>query len=330
MKSKDTESLLKDVKNFLNFRYRNVNPLTTLRTIDSYEYEDVLKELGTNIITDMYLTRTLAYVTIEKEDPTQKRANLIRVFSFTRALDVISIPVMRDALVTRYGDKSIEFHRKGMVICAPYAPGVWRAGVLFFIVDKPVPADIEDAIVFSEELTTKVASITIDDLWKLRKENEVLKDIENFQSRFFEVEVEKFLRRKHGYVDTDTGFKPPYLRGKEIDVIARKDTLTAKLTLTVCECKLRFKDRPITENEIQEFAEKFRIIRQHETEKACKEGRNLEMHGWFVTNTSKISEAIFNLAKDSSVTIKIASLPKNWKRRSNWAIFDLTNANSNI
>lgn len=330
-KSKDNASLLDGIRGFLNSRYRKVNPLITLRAIDSFEYEDVLEELGVNIITDMYLTRTLAYVTIEKEDPTLKHANLIRVFSFTRGLDVISIPIMRDALVMRYGEDSIKFPQGGMVICAPYAPGVWRAGVLFFLVDKPRPEDIEDAIRFSEELTRKVASITIEDLWKLiGKKPEALKDVEDFQSRFFELEVENFLRRKYGYFNTDTRLKPPYLSGKEIDVIARKDVLSGKNTVTICECKLRFNDTPITENEIQEFAEKLRVIRDYEAEKAYKEGRGLKMYGWFVTNTQKVPERIIKLAEDNDIEIRIASLPKNWRRRSDWKVLDLLKATDKV
>jgi len=326
-KSRDNASLLDEMRRFLTSRYRKLDPSSTLRAINSYEYEDVLEELGEDIITDMYLTHTLAYVTIEKEDPTLKHANLIRVFSFTRGLDIISIPIMRDALVMRYGDESIEFPREGMVICAPYAPGIWRAGVLLFLVDEPKPEDIEDAITFSEVLTRKVSTITIDDLWKLAgKEPEALEDIENFQSRIFEMEVERFLRREYGYFSTDTRLKPPYLEGKEIDVIARKDVLAGKNTVTICECKLRFNDTPITKDEIQKFAEKFQVIREHEAEKAHTEGRGLEIYGWFVTNTHKLSERVIKLAKDNNVELRIASLPKNWKRRSDWKVLDLLKA----
>ena len=323
-KSKVDASLLDEIRRFLSSRYRKLDPLSTLRAINSFEYEDVLEEMGENIITDMYLTRTLTYVTIEREDPTLKHANLIRVFSLTRGLDIISIPTMRDALVMRYGDESIKFSRGGMVICAPYAPRIWRAGVLFFLVDKPKPEDIEDAITFSEELTGKVSSVTIDDLWKLSgKKPEARTDIENLHSRIFELQVERFLREKYGYFSTGTRLKPPYLGGKEIDVIARKDVLGVKNTVTICECKLRFNNTPITKNEIQEFAEKLRSIRKYEAEKAYKEGRSLKIYGWFVTNTHKLFEGIIKLAEKNGMEIKIASLPKNWKRRSDWKVLDL-------
>lgn len=316
---------LEKIRSFLNSRYRRVDPLTLLRAINAFEYEDVLQKLADYIITDMYLTRTLVYVSIEKEDPTLKQANLISVFSFTHGLDIWSIPIMRDLLILRYGNESIR-SSKGMVTCAPYAPGIWRTGVLFCLVDKPKPNDIEDAIGFSGELARKVSSITIDDLLELaEKKPKAKKDVENFLARIFELQVESFLRKQYGYINTDTSFKPPYLKGREIDVIARKDILTKRSTLTVCECKLRFDDRPITEKEIEEFAEKLEIIKEYEILKAEKEGKNLKLYGWLITNTSKLSESAIKLAEKRKIEIKVVRLPKNWRQRSDWNILGLLN-----
>ena len=135
--------------------------------------------------------------------------------------------------------------------------------------------------------------------------------IENYISRIYEDSVGQYLHIQHGY-DTRIRYKPNYLDGKEIDVFGEK---ISPRTFTVCECKLRLNDNPITLEEINYFYEKKEIIIKKE-----RRSQSDKFYFWFITNTDKISEEVNQLAKQYKIDLKIGELPSNWKTRSDWSI----------
>jgi len=139
---------------------------------------------------------------------------------------------------------------------------------------------------------------------------------ENFQSRLFEIATAKYLQDQFNY-DTQTGFKPKYLKGKEIDVFAEKGIKQKKIT--VCECKLRFNDRPITLDEIEYFHKKIKLIEKNETLRS-----HVQFQFWFVTNTEKQEKDVPKFAKKHGIKLKKAHISKNWKKRSDWAVGKIT------
>lgn len=148
--------------------------------------------------------------------------------------------------------------------------------------------------------------------------------IDNLLSYKFEQEVENFLRKEHGYVYSWCRYKPPYL-GKELDVYASKGG--KHVTITICECKLRLGDQPITEEEIQYFSNKTATVRQYEQQKANKEGKQVRIYLWFITNADKVEEEAIKLAKKNRIEIKRASIPKRDNLLSNpaWTVTKVEN-----
>lgn len=141
--------------------------------------------------------------------------------------------------------------------------------------------------------------------------------ISNLLSYKFEKEVEYHLRQKHQYPRTQTRYKPPYL-GREIDVYASKGERI--MIITLCECKLRLDNGPITAHEVEEFVEKARAVHQYEQDKGEKEGRQVKIHLWFVTNTRFAEKAALEVAKINDVAILQAVLPKNFRTNPNWRL----------
>jgi len=135
---------------------------------------------------------------------------------------------------------------------------------------------------------------------------------ENFLSRIFEDATAEFLRDKHGY-GTRARIKPNYLEGKEIDVFAVKNTEPRHIT--VCECKLRFNNAPITISEITCLNKKIKIIEEKEGER----GQTI-FHKWMVSNSTNFEQGVVEYAKNIGIELVITDIGKNWKKRSDWKI----------
>ncbi len=73
---------------------------------------------------------------------------------------------------------------------------------------------------------------------------------ENYMSRIYEDAIADYLRKIYQY-NTTPRYKPEYLQGGEIDVFAEKGLMPKNIT--ICECKLRFNEAPITLQEIKKF-----------------------------------------------------------------------------
>jgi hypothetical protein len=134
---------------------------------------------------------------------------------------------------------------------------------------------------------------------------------ENYLSRTFEDSTADYLREKYGY-GTKTRFKPIYLANREIDVFAEKGLGRDK---TICECKLRINNSPITMDELERFAEKIPIIRENESKRVAP-----NFHFWLVTNSHTMQEGVVEYAEKMGIEIMEAKLPANWKKRSDWSI----------
>ena len=80
-------------------------------------------------------------------------------------------------------------------------------------------------------------------------------------ARIFEDATADYLRQKHSY-DAYARYRPAYLENKEIDVFGRRAGIPQRIT--VCECKLRFGDSPITMTDITIFHEKILVIKENE------------------------------------------------------------------
>jgi len=139
---------------------------------------------------------------------------------------------------------------------------------------------------------------------KILKKSQSL--IHNLLSNKFEKEVENYIKREYQYQNTQLNYKPPYL-GREIDVCASKGT--EKITMTICECKLKLGNQAITSKEVERFAELSRIFHQYEQDKARKEGRQITIRSWFVTNTNLISENAAKIANKYKIKIMQAIIP---------------------
>jgi hypothetical protein len=135
--------------------------------------------------------------------------------------------------------------------------------------------------------------------------------LDNLASYKFEREVESYLRRELQYTHSFCGYKPPYLL-RQIDVFASKGDL--KTTITICECKLRLKHKPIDIEEIERFSELAYAFRKHENKKAGKEGRRLTIYAWLVTNADSAKKEAVTLAKKNKIEIKHAEIPKGRER----------------
>jgi hypothetical protein len=217
-------------------------------------------------------------------------------------------------------------------ILAWQSPGIWRTGVQFLqyelehdMVDEVV---VEAAIEFSENFATLVSSTTIQDLWLLKSDlkivstDEAMKAFENLQARHFEMCVQEFLQSKYGYANIITRYKPPYLKGKEIDVYARKGRIGQRKIVTVCECKLRFNKRKMQLKEIDYFLEVASKVRQYESELITREGGSVKIEVWLVTNTT-VSPPTLEILHQNDIRVMIAKLPSNWRKRGDWKIIEM-------
>ena len=192
--------------------------------------------------------------------------------------------------------------------------GMWRAGVLLFLVDEPSRIEIERAVEYSESLANLVSTITLDDIWRLKSKlggisaQTMAGIFPNLCARIFEARLGDFLRRKYNYQDVETRWKPGYLRGKELDVYAINAHVRGINRITICECKLVIGDRAVTFDEIQAFKQVADEVESAER----SQGRPLfQFQAWFVTTTTKIEERAKQLV-DESFKIKVAKLPANW------------------
>ena len=324
-------SKLSQIRHYLEEKYTRIDPFPSLFILNSYDGFEVTKEICDELITDMYVIGGLVYITFEKEDPTLLNPNILRVFSYTRGLDIPSPEIIDDLIEAKYG-KRVRFfgNRDSMnTILGWQSPGIWRTGVQFLqhelendLVDEVV---IEAAIEFSENFAELVSSITIQDLWQLKSGlkrasiSEAIEVFENLQARYFEICVQEFLRSKYGYVDAITRYKPPYLKGKEIDVYARKGRIGERKTVTICECKLRFERREIQTKDIAEFLEIASKVKQYESELITKEGGSAKIEAWLVTNTT-VSPHALEILQQKDVKVMIAELPAGWHQREDWKI----------
>ncbi len=144
--------------------------------------------------------------------------------------------------------------------------------------------------------------------------------ITNLLSYKFEKEVEYYLRQEHQYSRTLTRYKPPYLN-REIDVYASKGD--RKTVITVCECKLRLNNQPISAEEVEKFAETVERIREYEHRRAQSEGKQVMIRLWLVTNTSLVEGSALEVAKRSKIKIMKANLPKGFTSNPNWRLSGL-------
>ncbi len=302
--------------------------------LDNYDGLETTKQICDDLITDMYVVKGLTYITLEKEDQTLDNPNILRVFSYTRGLDFPSPKFIDDLIEAKYGERLRFFGEKDDLntIVGWQSEGIWRTGVQFLeyelehdMVDEVV---IEAAIEFSEKLATVVSSITIQDLSLLKSglkrvaATEAMKTLENLQARYFEICVQEFLRMKYGYPNVVTRYNPPYLKGKEIDVYARKDLIGERKAVTICECKLRFEKREIQLEEIVDFLGVTSEVRKHESKLAAEEGGSAKIEAWLITN-SVVSPSVLETLRKNDIRVMIAILPSNWRKRGDWKITEM-------
>ncbi len=325
---------LHQIRKYLKSRYIRVEPFPALFILNNYDGFEVTKEICDELIIDLYVVKGLTYITLEKEDPTLENPNILRVFSYTRGLDIPSSEYIGDLMEAKYGERLRFLGKEDDVntILGWQSPGIWRAGVQFLqyelehdMVDEVV---IEAAIDFSEKFAELVSSITIQDLW-LHKSvlkrvpiSEAIKTLENLQSRHFEICVQEFLKSRHGFTDVVTRYKPPYLEGKEIDVYARKGRIGEQKTVTFCECKLRFGNREIEFEEVSNFIKIASKAKQHELELTAKEGGSVKIETWLVTN-GNVSLGALKILRQNGIKVVTAKLPSNWFKRGDWRIIDI-------
>ena len=146
----------------------------------------------------------------------------------------------------------------------------------------------------------------------------------NFVSYKFQREVESHLRSEYQYTQTICNYKPPYLRGREIDVYASKGA--RRTTITICECKLKLNDQPISADEVKKFSELSKVVREYEQQKARKEGKQVTIYAWIVTNANSVEEPALVIAKETKIRIKQADIPKDLARLFhdvNWSVSQL-------
>ena len=139
---------------------------------------------------------------------------------------------------------------------------------------------------------------------------------ENLLSHLFEIKVGEFLRQKYNYNNVLTRYNPIYLGGKEIDIFAEKGY--RERSLTICECKLRLYDSPISLPEVEDFGEKVPVIREKEASI-----RQTRFKFWFVTNADSLGVGVKAYAKRKKIELMKARLPTNWRNMSDWSVSSL-------
>lgn len=326
-----------EIRKYLANTFTRIEPFPTMFILNNYDGYETTKKICDETITEMYVVKGLTYITLEKEDPSLDNPNILKVFSYTRGLDIPSPGFIDDLIEAKYGKRLRFFGDQDSLntILAWQSPGIWKTGVQFLqyeleheFVDEVV---IKAAIEFSENLAKLVSSITLQDLWILKSRlkvitiNQVMETYRSLQSRHFEMCVQGFLRSNYGYVDVVTRYKPPYLEGKEIDVYAKKGRTGELKTITICECKLRFNDREIQLEEIAVFLEVASKVRQYEQELTEKEGGSVKINIWLVTNTT-VSPLALKLLYKHNIQTMIAKLPSNWHQRGDWKITGMNKA----
>ncbi|MCW4017154.1 MAG: hypothetical protein NWF00_00485 [Candidatus Bathyarchaeota archaeon] len=319
-----------EIKKYLDAHYTKIEPFPALFILNNYDDFDTTKQICNATITDMYAVKALAYITLEKEAPTLSRPNILKVFSYTRGLDVLSSGIMDDLIEAKYGQRYRFFGDKDdfNTTLSFQSSGVWTTGVQFCqyeldhnLVDESI---ISGAVEFSENFAIIVSSVTITDLLSLSKKtkkisiDKLLDIFKNLQSRHFEVSVQEFLRSKYNYSDIRTRYKPPYL-GKEIDVYGKKGRTGETKTIVICECKLKFSNRQVQVEEITRFADLTAEVQQHEKETAKKEGGSVKVKSYLVTN-SYVSSATKDFLNRRGIQIMLVQLPSNWHERGDWEI----------
>jgi hypothetical protein len=138
----------------------------------------------------------------------------------------------------------------------------------------------------------------------------------NFISRTFEDSTAEYLAKKFDY-RTKPRVKPAYLEGREIDVFADKGATSREVT--VCECKFRFSDSPLTMSEIEAFEKKIQIVEDNE-----RKAGGTKFHFWMVTNAKTLEEGVEEYATKTGIEIMRATLSSNWARRSDWTVVNLS------
>ena len=74
---------LRQITKYLDNTYTKVEPFPAMFILNPYGGNKITKEFCDDIITDMYIVKGLTYITIEKEDPTLIKPNILRIFSVT-------------------------------------------------------------------------------------------------------------------------------------------------------------------------------------------------------------------------------------------------------
>lgn len=139
---------------------------------------------------------------------------------------------------------------------------------------------------------------------------------ENALSRLFENAVATHISTKYGYQIRDDKRKPPYLDSRQIDIFAEKGV--DPKYITVCECKLRFKNQPLTMSELEYFNQKILKIREHEGKETP-----ITFCFQFISNTDNLEEGVKEFAIKNKIEIKKAHLPHNWEGRVDWTINEM-------
>jgi hypothetical protein len=309
-----------------------VKPFPALLILNNYDGIETVKRICDELITDMYVVSGLTYITLEKEDLTLDSPNIMKVFSFTRGLEIPDVHLIDDLIEAKYGTRFRFFGAKDSLntILSWQSPGIWRAGVQFLQYelkhDMVNELAIEAAIEFSKHFADAVSSITTEDFWRLKSNlkkvsvSEAMMAFENLQALHFETCVQEVLWSKYGYTEVITRYKPPYLKGREIDVYARKGLVGKRKNVTICECKLKFGDTEVCLEEIKHFLEVVPKVRQYESELAAKEGGSTKTEVWLITNSKRISRQAVSALRNENVRILIAKLPSKWYKKGDWQI----------
>lgn len=328
---------LERIETYLTGKYPSISPREVLLSVRgdresllATDIDSVDQEVF--LVTRMFVTNPLGYITIERESFDSKKPTMLKIFSFTRGLDFargLVPPMMIASLVkAKFGfDPLVASRHDGIQTTLSWeGPGLWRAGIQLFFVDEPTEFEIEHAIQFADQFAKYISRIGIEDLWRLRSELGQISDqaldsiLTNVQARMFEDRVADYVRRKHGYSDVEVRYRHPTTESP-IDVYALKSKLRGTRSVTICECKLRVKDNPIKVDELEKFRDRATRIRDAEAVEAVKTSAKLVFEAWFVTNSRKFPPEALQYVRD--VKLRVARLPTNWMRSDNWEILEM-------
>jgi hypothetical protein len=180
-------------------------------------------------------------------------------------------------------------------------------------------------LLFSNALKLKNLVQTLPLLQEFEKRAEVLGKYDNLvismASRLFEVESERYLKEQYNYTSTFSPYSPPYLKGKQIDVYAEKGIRDR--IITACECKFRFKGKPLSIEEVNNFAEKMAILRGYLRTQSERQGVRCKIFGWIISNAMDAESEVWRVAKENKIDLKHAILTKNWEKDAYWKIIDI-------